>query len=85
MTDTVARIKKNGKHFEILVDLDEAMKVRKGSGNLSVAILTNAIFHNLKSGEHVSEGELREAFGSEDFLTVAEKIIKSGEVVRTTE
>ncbi|MEA3248327.1 MAG: ribosome assembly factor SBDS [Nanoarchaeota archaeon] len=83
MTNTVARITKGGKHFEILVDLDEAMKVRKGEGNLSVAVLTNAIFHNLKSGEHVSMDELREAFDSDDFMAVAEKIIKSGEVVRT--
>jgi len=85
MTNTVARITKEGKHFEILVDLEEAMKIRKGEGNLSVAVLTNAIFHNLKSGEHVSENELREVFGSEDFLTVVEKIIKNGEVVRTTQ
>ncbi|MFH1291259.1 MAG: ribosome assembly factor SBDS [archaeon] len=85
MTNTVARITKDGKHFEILVDLEEAMKVRKGNGNLSIAVLTNAVFHNLKSGEHVSENELREAFGSDDFLTVAEKIIKNGEVVRTAD
>ncbi|MCK5449581.1 ribosome assembly factor SBDS [Candidatus Pacearchaeota archaeon] len=85
MVDTVARIKKEGKHFEILVDLDEAMKVKKGEGNLDVAVLTNAVFHNLKSGEHASENELRDAFGSKDFLTVAEKIIRNGEVVRTTD
>ncbi|MCK5342415.1 MAG: ribosome assembly factor SBDS [Candidatus Heimdallarchaeota archaeon] len=85
MVNTVARIKKDGKHFEILVDLDEAVKVRKGDGNLSVAVLTDAIFHNLKSGEHASENELRDMFGSEDIMTVAEKIIKSGEVVRTTD
>ena len=85
MVNTVARIKKDGKHFEILVDLDEAVKVRKGDGNLSVAVLTDAIFHNLKSGEHASENELRDMFGSEDVMVVAEKIIKEGEVVRTTD
>ena len=85
MVNTVARIKKDGKHFEILVDLDEAMKVRKGDGNLGVAVLTDAIFHNLKSGEHASESELEDAFGSNDVMVVAEKIIKSGEVVRTTD
>jgi len=34
MTNTTARVKKDGKHFEILVDLDEALKVRKGEGIL---------------------------------------------------
>ena len=85
MVDTVARIKKDGKHFEILVDLDEAMKIRKGKGTIGVAVLTNAVFHNLKSGEHASDSELMKLFGSEDILTVAEKIIKEGEVVRTAE
>jgi len=85
MTKTTARIKKNGKHFEILVDLDEAMKVRKGEGNLSAAVLTNAVFHNLKSGEHVSNDDLEDAFGTSEFMEVAEKIIKDGEVVKTTE
>lgn len=85
MTNTVARITKGGKHFEILVDLEEAMKFRKGGGSLGVAVLTNAIFHNLKSGEHASESELNEMFGSDDVDTVAEKIIKEGEVVRTTD
>lgn len=87
MTKTTARTKKNGKHFEILVDLEEAMKIRKDEvgANLSAAVLTNAVFYNLKSGEHVSEDDLESAFGTSDFMEVAEKIIKSGEVVRTTE
>lgn len=85
MTETVARIKREGKHFEILVNLEEAMKVRKGEGNIGVAVLTDAIFHNLKSGEHASDSELKELFGSEDAIVVAEKIIKNGEVVRTAD
>jgi len=85
MAQTHARIKKGGKHFEILVDLDEAMKVRKGEGNLNAAVLTNAIFHNLKSGEHASEEDLKKAFGTSEIMAVAEKIIKEGEVVRTAE
>ncbi len=85
MTQTTARTKKGGKNFEILVDLDEAIKVRKGEGNLGVAVLTDAIFHNLKSGEHAGDKDLDEAFGTSDMMAVAEKIIKEGEVVRTAE
>ncbi|MFA5061348.1 MAG: ribosome assembly factor SBDS [Candidatus Pacearchaeota archaeon] len=87
MTKTIARIKKEGKHFEILVDLEEALKVAKGekNANLSSAILTDAVFYNLKSGEHASEEDLEKAFETTNFEEVAEKIIKTGEIVRTTE
>ena len=85
MVQTTARVTRDGKHFEILVDLDEALKVRKGEGNINVAVLTDAVFYNLKSGEHVSDEDLEEAFGSSDVMVVAEKIIKGGEVVRTAD
>ena len=85
MGNTTARIKKSGKHYEVLVDLDEAMKVVKGEGDVALAVLGDAVFHNLKSGERASADDLENEFGSSDFLVVAEKIIKSGEVVRTAE
>jgi len=85
MVQTVARVKKGAKHFEVLVDLDEAMKVRRGEGNINVAVLTDAIFHNLKAGEHAGTKEMEDAFGSSDVAVVAEKIIKEGEVVRTAD
>lgn len=87
MVQTHARIKKNGKHFEILVDLDEAMKIRKNESgaNLGAAVLTDAIFNNLNSGEHAGANDLDIAFGTSDVMTISEKIIKEGEVVQTTE
>lgn len=81
MAQTTARVKKGAKTFEILVDLDEALKFRKGEGNINSALLSGAVFYNLKSGEHASDGDLEEAFGSADLMQVAEKIIKNGEVV----
>ena len=82
MAQTTARITKKGKHYEILVDLDEALKIRKDEGgSIGVAVLTDAVFHNIKSGEHASGEDLKKAFGSDDFETVCEKIIKSGDVV----
>jgi ribosome maturation protein SDO1 len=85
MVQTTARVTKGGKHYEVLVDLDEAMKVRKGDGDINAAVLTDAIFHNLKSGEHVSDIDLKNNFGTTEMIEVAEKIIKGGEVVRTAE
>jgi len=87
MGQTTARIKRGGKHFEILVDLDEAMKVRRdeAGSSLSAAVLTEYIFNNLKAGEHASSSDMEKEFGSSDVMSVAEKIIKDGEVVRTAE
>ena len=87
MGQTTARIKKGNKNFEILVDFDEAMKVRRGDAgaNLNAAVVTDTIFHNCKSGDLAGANDLDIAFGTSDASEVAEKIIKEGEVVRTTE
>jgi ribosome maturation protein SDO1 len=83
MVETIARIKKEGKHFEILVDMDEALKIKKGEGDLSRAVSTDSIFYNLKAGENASQSDLEKAFGTGEIMEVAEKIIKGGEIVRT--
>lgn len=87
MTQTTARIKRGGKHFEILVDMEEALKVRNNSpgANIGSAVLTEAVFYNLKSGEHASSDDLEINFKTSDLMSVAETIIKNGEVVRTAE
>lgn len=82
---TTARIKKEGKNFEILVDLDEALKFKKGDGDLNSSVITDAVFYNLKSGEHASSSDLDNIFGTSVFEEVAEKIIKFGEIVMTAE
>jgi len=46
--------------------------------------MTNAIFYNIKSGEHASDSDLEKNFGTTDPTEVAKKIIKQGEIVRTT-
>jgi len=52
---TTARIKRGGKNFEILVDLDEALKVRRDEGNINSAVLTEQVFYNLLAREiHVN-------------------------------
>lgn len=82
MVQTTARIVKKGKKYEILVDLEEALKVKKDQGgNISAAVLTDAVFHNLKSGEHASQDELEIDFDTSNFEEICTKIIKNGEVV----
>jgi ribosome maturation protein SDO1 len=84
MGQTTARVKREGKHYEILVE-EEALKFRKGEGDITQAVITEDIFHNLKSGEKAGSDDLENIFGTSNMMEVAEKIIKNGEVVRTTE
>jgi ribosome maturation protein SDO1 len=79
MPQTVARIKKLGKHFEVLVDLDQALKFKKGE-IAYVEAEGDRIFKDIKKGEVASGSELKEAFKTEDVGEIAKKIVKEGEV-----
>jgi len=86
MTQTEARVTKKGKKYEILVDLDEALKIRDGkSTNITSAVLTNAVFHNLKSGDQASTIELEADFGTSNFEEVCTRILTHGEIVLPAE
>ena len=83
MSNVVARIKVKGKHFEIEVDLDEALKVKAGKGDIKLALEFPRIFTDMKKGNVAKEAELMEAFGTKDAYQIATKIVTSGEVQKT--
>ena len=85
MQQVTARIKLKGKHYEILVDLDEALKLKAGKGSVQSAFVTPAVFSDMKKGLHASKSDLLDAFGTEDVYEIAKKIIISGEVQKTQE
>jgi len=86
MPQVTARIKLKNKHYEILVDLDEALKIRNtGKGDIISALKSQAVFHDLKKGNRPSSADLMDAFGTQDFYEIAKKIISSGEVQKTQE
>jgi ribosome maturation protein SDO1 len=84
MTQTIARIKQKGKNFEIIVELEEALKFKKGESNW-LEIGGDRIFKDSKKGDVASRSDLEECFGTSDVLEVAKKIIKNGEVLLTQE
>jgi len=85
MTQTTARIKKAGKHFEIIVDLEKAMKFKKSGGSVADSLEIDNIYSDSKKGFKASEKDLKEAFGTTDVNSVAEKIAKEGEILSTQE
>ncbi len=82
--NTTARIKQAGKHFEIMVNLDEALKFKKGEVS-SVEAEGDKIFTDSKKGEVASSSDLKKSFGTENIQEIIEKIIKNGEVLVTQE
>lgn len=84
MTNTLARVKKAGKNFEIIVDLGSALKFKKGNSDY-LELEIDRIFRDSKKGEVASALELETAFGTQDALEIAKRIVKEGEVQVTQE
>jgi ribosome maturation protein SDO1 len=85
MPNVVARTKIKGKHYEVEVDIDEALKVKNGKGDIRKALNFDQIFTDLKKGDIAKSKDLEDAFGTSDVYEVARKIIVSGEVQKTQE
>lgn len=84
MTQTTARIKQKGKQFEILVELNEALKFKKGESDW-LEIGGDRIFTDVKKGNVASSKELEECFGTSDVSEIGKKIVKNGDVLTTQE
>ncbi|MAG24007.1 ribosome assembly factor SBDS [Candidatus Pacearchaeota archaeon] len=85
MPNVEARVRVKEKQYEILVDLDEALKVKDGSGDITAALQSNAIFYDLHKGLQASESDLKAAFGTSDLYEASKQIIQKGEVQKTQE
>ena len=78
---TLVKMRVGSKHYEILVDLELALKLRKGDAvNIQNVLLANDIFYNHKTGEKASAADLTAAFGSSDIMAAADRIVKKGDI-----
>jgi ribosome maturation protein SDO1 len=80
MTQTTARLTKGKNHFEVLVDLDSALKFKKGESDY-LELEIDKVFTNAKKGENVAKDVLEVAFGTSNPLEVGKMIVKQGEVL----
>lgn len=86
MTDTIARLRSGKLIFETVVDLDSAMKLKRGDNvNLSQVIRDNAIYTDQKKGMRAGHAELEQAFGTTTFEKIVENIVKKGMIEVTQE
>ncbi len=83
---TIARIERKGTVFEILVDPDRALEYRLGKNvPVSKIVVYEEVYKDSRKGSRASEEELRKAFGTTDFLKIAETILREGTIQVTAE
>ena len=83
---TVARLTREGEHFEILVKPQPALSYRLGKiESVSEALVTSTVFTDANKGLKPSEDRLLKAFGTTDLLKIADVILKKGALQLTTE
>ena len=82
----VARLKKDGENFEVLVDCVLAMRLRDGgSVDMDDVLADKKIFADEKKGMRSAETSLQAVFGTTDAIAVAKEIILKGEIHLNTE
>lgn len=86
MTDTLAKLKTGKLTFETMVDLDNAMRLKKGDKvNITDVIRDVAVYTDQKKGFKAGKDELMNSFSTVDFPSIVEKIVKKGEIEVTKE
>ena len=86
MTDTIARLRTGKITFETMVDLDSAMKMRKGEKvSPTLVVRDTAVYTDQKKGMRAGTAELMNVFGTTDLFAVTEQIIKKGQLEVTQE
>ncbi len=92
---SIARLKKIGKEFEIILeDVEKAIELKEKLKNISEKEFIEAItkisparfiFLDEKKGLKASNNDLQEAFGTLDFFKIAKEILMNGEIVLPVE
>jgi len=82
----IARIHREGKNFEILVDPELALEFRKGKPlSIDNILAVRDVFIDAKKGDRPSTEDLQKAFHTTDSSQIAEVILKQGDIQLTTE
>jgi ribosome maturation protein SDO1 len=82
----VARLESHGDRFELLVDPEEAARIRHGEDvDLEEVVAAEFVFENASRGEKAPEESLKKVFHSTDFEEIARLIIRKGEIHLTAE
>ena len=82
-----ARLESHGQRFEVLVDPDAALSIKRGEfdGELADVIAAEDIFEDAERGDRPPEDMLEEVFDSTDPMAIIPEVIKQGEIQITAD
>lgn len=82
----IARLEHSGEKFEILVDPDLAMELKKGKNvNFNELLASDLVFKDQRQGEVAKEELIKQVFGTTNIEEIAKRIILHGRVQLTTD
>jgi len=82
----VSRIFVGGQKFEVLVDPDKALELKKGMKvDMGDILAYPGIYRDVRNTERVADSDLQKIFGTVDVFKIAERIIRQGDLQLTTE
>src|SRR6056297_936600 len=82
-----ARLESHGARFEVLVDPDAALEIKRDNfdGDLEDVIAAEDVYENASRGDRPAETDLEEVFGTTDPMEIIPEVIKRGEIQITAE
>ena len=82
----IAKLVRDGKHFEILVDADIAYDLKEGKTvSISRMLAVNEVFTDAKKANRAAPSDTQKAFGTNDIEKIGQEIVKHGDIQLTTE
>jgi ribosome maturation protein SDO1 len=82
----IARLHHSGKKFEVLINPNKALELKKGGKvDMDDVLAYPAVYRDARNTDTIPQNELQEAFGTTDINKIADKIIREGELQMTTE
>jgi ribosome maturation protein SDO1 len=82
-----ARLESHGARFEVLVDPDAALAIKRGEfeGELEDVIAAEDVFEDASRGDRPAEEDLEEVFGTTEPLEIIPEVIERGDIQITAE
>jgi ribosome maturation protein SDO1 len=82
-----ARLESHGARFEVLVDPDAALSIKRDEfdGELEDVIAAEDVFEDASRGDRPAETDLEKVFGTTDPMEIIPQVIKKGEIQITAD
>jgi len=82
-----ARLESHGERFEVLVDPDAALSIKRGEfdGELEDVIAAEDVFEDASRGDRPAENALEEVFGTTEPMEIIPEVIERGEIQITAD